>query len=124
MPTLRKQPRENVAPTLGLDDTFGHAVLKNATRYQLGTPEPLGPDSTELRRVLANVLVSPTQLETMRPYLHHYYNPHLALLALPRNNDENTFDYERLPPARTVPMRTRFVVRGRGKPKPYPLEDE
>lgn len=36
---------------------------------------------------------------------------------------EASFDYKRLPPARTVPMCTRFFVRGRGKPKPYPIED-
>jgi len=107
-----------------MDETFGRSVLESAARYQLVTPEPSGPDSTELRRMLANVFHNFTQLETMRPYLGHVRNPYLALLALSQDSDESTFDYERLPPTRTVPMRTRFVVRGRGKPKPYLLEDE
>ncbi len=37
--------------------------------------------------------------------------------------DDTSLDYQSVPPSRTVTMNTRFFVRGRGQPKPYPLED-
>lgn len=33
-------------------------------------------------------------------------------------------DYERIPPTHTTLESTRFFIRGKGKPKPYPLEEE
>lgn len=33
-------------------------------------------------------------------------------------------EYESVPPTNTVALWTKFYVRGRGKPTPYPLDDE
>jgi hypothetical protein len=88
------------------------------------TTAPLGPEGVQLDRIMVAVLRSLEQLETMRPYLGDVHDPFLALLGRSRDSGEASFDYKRLPPARTVPMGTRFFVRGRGKPKPYPIEDE
>lgn len=84
------------------------ATPKMLGLYPQVTTAPLGPEGVQLDRIMVAVLRSLEQLETMRPYL----------------GVEASFDYKRLPPARTVLMDTRFFVRGRGKPKPYPIEDE
>jgi len=104
----------------------GHLWLSSAMPglYEQTMPTPQGPESVEFRRMLEEALRHLTILETMRPYLGEAYDTYSALLRGSEESVEASLDYQPMPPARTVPMNTRFVIRGRGQPKPYPLEDE
>lgn len=124
MPTVQQLPEKNVELAPDKEEPFAMMLSSILSRYPQITPAPLGPESVELSRIIENVRRSLEQLETMRPYLGNVHEPFLAFLERSRESGEASFDYDRLPPTRTVSMGTRFFVRGRGKPKPYALEDD
>jgi hypothetical protein len=39
-------------------------------------------------------------------------------------DDDEELSYVSVPPKRTIYVRTRYVFRGKGKPRPFELEDE
>ena len=123
MPKLQ-QPQRSAESMLDVNDHVGLAMLGSLNQYPQITPAPHGPESLELGRILARLLHSLEELETMRPYIGSAHNPYLALRSHSAESDEDSLDYRSLPPARTVTMNARFVMRSRGKPKPHPLEDD
>lgn len=124
MPRLQQPSQRRAESTPGMNERMGLATLGKLNQCPQITPAPHGPESLELSRILARLLRSLEELETMRPYIGSIPNPYLALLGHSAQSDESSLDYQSPPPARTVTMNARFVVRGRGKPKPHPLEDD
>jgi hypothetical protein len=119
MPTLRKLPDGNIGSMLAMQEHFG--LMQGVPGQQVHiTPIPQGPESVQLRRMLEEVLSSLAALETLRPYFEEAHEPYSRLFDRLEESD----DYQSPPPTRTVTMNTRFFIRGRGQPKPYPLEDE
>lgn len=123
MPTLNLHSDGDVAPPPSVREHREVSMVGPLDREPQLTPIPFGPESAELNRIMVNVRRSLAQLETIQPYLEQFLSPHLALLSRVGQSAEAELDYQRLPSARTVTTNTRFFVRGRGKPKPYPLED-
>jgi hypothetical protein len=123
MPTLRQSSRQGADSMLALEEGFRLAMLGVPGHYPQITPMPQGSDSLELERIMLRVIRSLAELETVQPYLRKYHYPYLALLGSSEETSDATLDYQSVPPARRVPTGTRFFVRGRGKPKPYPIED-
>ena len=124
MPRLQHPPQRSAESAPSIDEPFGLAMLGKRSQWPQITPAPQGADSLELARRLDSVLRSLEALETMRPYLEAVHDPYLASLGRSMGSDDTSLDYQSLPPARVTTVNTRFVMRGRGKPKPYPLEDD
>lgn len=124
MPGLKRHAENDIESSANVlkipEATFGN--IKG--RLLQTMPSPLGPESVELSHIMAGVLKDLEQLETLQPYFKHMNNPFLALLGHTSEGGEASFDYKRLPPNSRTPVNTRFFIRGRGKPKPYPLEDD
>lgn len=120
MPALKRQSETYIEPQIDARGISGVTVVGKEGQFPQTTPLPFGPESVELSRIMANVLSSLEQLETFKLM----GNPFLALLGRTIESGEASFDYKRIPPTRRIPVNTRFFIRGRGKPMPYPLEDD
>lgn len=124
MPTIRQSPESDTELVQYIEESLEATPKSVLGQYSQTTPVPIGPDSAELVKIMSSVRRSLEQLATIQPFLGTAHDPLLAMLGHSRESGEASFDYERLPPAQTVSTDTKFFVRGRGKPKPYPLEDE
>lgn len=123
MPTLRKLPDGSIGSMLGMEERFGLTQGAPGQHVHV-TPIPQGPEREQLRRMIEVALGRLATLETLRPYFEEAHEPYSILFGRLKESGEAPLDYRSMPPARTVTMGTRFFVRGRGKPKPYPLEDD
>jgi hypothetical protein len=124
MPGLKRHAENDIESTMDVLK-ISEAPFRDIEGQFLQTiPSPLGPESVKLSHIMADVLKGLEQLETLQPYFRHMNNPFLALLGHTSEGGEASFDYKRLPPDSRTPVNTRFFIRGRGKPKPYPLEDD
>jgi hypothetical protein len=123
MPTLGKLSDGPVESILGMGEQIGLTPVITGRRVQI-TPSPQGPESSELNRILEEVIRHLVTLETLRPYFAQVRSPYSGWSGHLGEGGEDSLEYRSVPPTRTVTMNTRFVVRGRGKPKPYPLEDD
>jgi hypothetical protein len=124
MPRLQQPPQRSAESVRRIDELLGLAMLGKLSQVPQITPAPHGSDSLELARKLDRVLRSLKELETMRPYLEAIHDPYLSSSGQATTSDDPSLDYQSLPPTRVVTMKTRFIMRGRGKPKSYPLEDD
>lgn len=122
MPTLRKPTSEHIGATLG--EEHSRSTLGMLGSHMQATPVPQGPESLEFSRILEEVLSHLVTLETLQPYFGRARDPYSMFFGYLENSGEAPLDYRSKPPAQTDTMGTRFFVRGRGKPKPYPLEDD
>lgn len=124
MPTIRRSLEEDVEFLPSVEEPLKTTPENLIGHYLQTTPAPSGPESAELSRIMADVRHSLEQLITIYPFLGTAYDPMLVMHGYSREADETLFDYEPLPPAQTTLTNTKFSVRGRGKPRLYPLEDE
>jgi hypothetical protein len=122
MPTLRKPTSKHIGSTLG-EEHSGLTLGMSSSNVQV-TPVPQGPESLEFSRILEEVLSHLVTLETLQPYFGQARDPHSMFFGYLEKSGEAPLDYRSKPPAHTDTMGTRFFVRGRGKPKLYPLEDD
>ncbi len=124
MPRVKPMLEQNVDLTTGLEGQLYSPMMGVWGPYTQITPVSQGPESLELGRRVLEVLRSLEELETMRPYLSNVHHLSSAWLSSLAEASETSLDYQSPPPTRTIPMNTQFFIRGRGQPKPYPLEDE
>jgi|SRR5215204_933686 len=124
MATLKQLPEDYAATTLGTEERFGVTMMGTLGRWPRTTPMPQGPISAELDQMLLRVVRSLAEVDTVRSYFRGARNQYWSFFGLSEKSDEASLDYLPIPPTRTHRMDTRFFIRGRGKPKPYSLEDE
>jgi hypothetical protein len=88
-----------------------------------------GPDSAELAKAVEAVRASLIMLETPKivELISHYLTPFGAWpvqLEVITDGKEVPLDYRPMPPLRTIGVNAHVYIRGRGRPMPYPLEEE
>lgn len=124
MPTIRRPLEADTELVSNVDESLGATPESAISHYLQTTPVPSGPESAELSKIMADVRRSLEQLATIYPFLGTAYDPLLAIHGYAREASGPVFDYEHLPSVKTVSVKAKFFVRGRGKPRAYSLEDE
>ncbi len=122
MPTLRKPTGEHIGSTLG--EEHSRLTLGMPGSHVQVTPVPQGPESLEFSRILEEVYRHLVTLETLQPYFGQARDPYSMSIGCSQESSGVPLNYRSVPPTRTHTMDTRFFIRGRGQPKPYPLEDD